>query len=121
MVAHHYTEANLTEQAIPYWLHAGQHALKRSANVEAERHLTSGLAQLTTLPDTPARAQQELAFQLALGPVLAATKGLGAVEGQRAYTRARELCEQTGETSRLVPVLLGLVRCYGHQGEVKNM
>jgi hypothetical protein len=31
LLAHHYTEAGLTEQAIPYWQRAGQHASERSA------------------------------------------------------------------------------------------
>ena len=35
LLAHHYTEAGLIEQAIPYWQQAGQRASQRSANVEA--------------------------------------------------------------------------------------
>src|SRR5438128_3103217 len=49
LVAQHYTEAGRTEQAIPYWQRAGQQALQRSANSEAVRHLTTGLALLATL------------------------------------------------------------------------
>ena len=75
LVAQHYTEAGLTEQAMPYWQRAGQQALQRSANLEAIQHLTNGLELLATLPETPARAQQELDLQLALGPALMATKG----------------------------------------------
>jgi len=71
LVAHHYTDAGLGAQAIPYWQRAGQQALERSANVEAVRHLTIGLGLLGPLPDTPVRAQQELDLQIALGPALA--------------------------------------------------
>ena len=60
LLAHHYTEAGLRAQAIPYWQQAGQRAVQRSANVEAISHLTKGLELLKTLPDTPERAQQEL-------------------------------------------------------------
>jgi len=35
LLAHHYTEAGLREQALPYWQQAGQRALQRSANLEA--------------------------------------------------------------------------------------
>ena len=35
LVAQHYTEAGLTEQAIAYWQKAGQRASQRSANAEA--------------------------------------------------------------------------------------
>ena len=72
---------------------------KRSA------HLTKGLEVLHTLPDTPERARQELGLQITLGPALLATKGLAAPEVERAYTRARELCQQVGETPQLFPVL----------------
>src|SRR5258706_9973583 len=43
LLAHHYTEAGRTEQAVDYWLKAGQRAMQRSAHVEAERHLRKGL------------------------------------------------------------------------------
>src|SRR5262249_55946943 len=75
LLAHHYTEAGLRAQAIPYRQRAGQQALQRSANLEAVRHLTLALELLTTLPETPARAQQELDAQIALGPALMATRG----------------------------------------------
>jgi predicted ATPase len=39
-------------------------------------------------------------------------KGFAAPEVERAYTRARELCQQVGEALQLVPVLLGLWRYY---------
>ena len=81
LLAHHYTEAGLREQAIAYWQRAGQQALQRSANLEAVQHLTTGLALLATLPETPARAQQELDLQIALGPALMATKGYGGPRG----------------------------------------
>ncbi|MCZ6875991.1 MAG: hypothetical protein O7G88_21080, partial [bacterium] len=60
MLAHHYTEAGLGEQAIPYWQRADLRANERSAYVEAIAHLTQGLAVLTTLPETPERLQREL-------------------------------------------------------------
>src|SRR5262249_1364539 len=56
LLAHHYTQAGLPAQALPYWQHAGQWALQRSANQEAFQHLTTGLTLLATLPETRARA-----------------------------------------------------------------
>jgi predicted ATPase len=75
LLAQHYTEANSPEQALPYWQRAGQRAIERSANVEAISHLMKGLEMLKILPDTPARTQQELELQLALGSVLRMVKG----------------------------------------------
>src|SRR5262249_49800469 len=110
LVAHHYTEAGLTEQAVTYWQRAGQQALERSANPEAVRHLTTGLELLATLPETPVRAQQELDLQLALGLALGATKGTTAPEVEQIYIRARALCAQIGETPQLFLTLQGLCR-----------
>src|SRR5262249_20553645 len=75
LVAHHYTEAGLNAQAVPYWQQAGEHATQRSAYVEAISHFTRGLEVLKTLRDTPERAKQELSLQLALGSAVSAVKG----------------------------------------------
>jgi predicted ATPase len=112
LLAHHYTEASLTAQAIPYWLQAGQRAIQRSAHLEAIAHLSQGLEGLRTLSDTLERAQQELSLQIALGQAWMAAKGQGVPAVERAYTRARELCQQVGETPELFPVLWGLWRFY---------
>jgi len=108
LVAHHYTEANLLAQALPYWRQAGQRAAQRSANVEAIAHLSKGLEVLNLLPDTPERIQQELTLQISLGGPLIAIKGYAAPEVEKTYTRAQELCRQIGETPQLFPVLRGL-------------
>ena len=47
LLAHHYTEAGLMEQAVPYWQRAGQQASDRSANLEAISHFTTGIELLT--------------------------------------------------------------------------
>jgi predicted ATPase len=116
LLAHHYTEAGFMTQAIPYWQRAGQQALQRSANPEAVRHLTTALELLATLPETPARAQQELDGQIALGPALMVTRGYAAPEVEQTYARARELCRQVGETPQLFPTLRGLCWFYRAQG-----
>src|SRR4029453_17138974 len=93
-----------------------QQALQRSANLEAVRHLTTALELLATLPETPARAQQELDGQIALGPALMVTRGYAAPEVEQTYARARELCRQVGETPQLFPTLRGLCWFYRAQG-----
>ena len=108
LLGHHYTEAGLLPQAIPYWQLAGRRATERSANLEAISQLTKGLELLKTLPHTPEHLQQELLLWTTLGPALMATKGFAAPEVERAYARARELCQQIGETPQLFPVLFGL-------------
>ena len=120
LLAHHYTEAGLAEPAVEYWQRAGKRSMERSADVEAAAHLTQGLAVLQTLPDTPARAQQELDMQVALGMALRDTKGLTAPEVGATYQRARELCRQVGETPQLFPVLEGLLLFYINRGELQT-
>jgi predicted ATPase len=80
------------------------------------RHLTTALALLAPLPETPARAQQELDLQLALGPALMTTKGTASPEVEQTYARARALCAQVGETPQLFPTLRGLWRFYQGRG-----
>ena len=108
LLAHHFTEAHLCEQAVPYWQQAGQRAIDRSAYPEAIRHLRMGLDCVQHLPDTPVRAEQELALLVALGVPLIATKGYGVAEVETLYSRAHSLVEQVGETPQLLPVLHGL-------------
>jgi predicted ATPase len=108
LIAHHYMEAGLGEQAIVFWQKAGQRAVARSANLEAIAHLTKGLEVLKTQPETPARDQQELVLQTTVGVPLIAIKGMAAPEVERAYARARQLCLQVGDTPQLFPTLFGL-------------
>ena len=51
---------------------------------------------------------------------LMATKGFAAPEVEQAYTRARELCQQVGETPQLFPVLFGLWAFYLGRGELQT-
>jgi TOMM system kinase/cyclase fusion protein len=120
LLAHHFTEAGLIRQALPYWQQAGERAVQHSAHTEAIRHLTKALELLGTLSETPERLRQELALQMALGAPLLATRGYAAREVGRTYARARELCGQMGDTSQLFPVLFGLWVFYYVQGSLQR-
>jgi predicted ATPase len=112
VLAHHYTEAGSYEPAVAYWQRAGQRAIAQSAHVEAIRHLTRGLEVLALLPESMQRAQQELDLQIALGQAIMAAKGFSSPESERIHLRARDLCQQLGDTARLFVVLYGLLRFY---------
>jgi predicted ATPase len=120
LLAHHYMGAGLSKQAIRYWQKAGERGIGRSAYVEAMSHLTRGLELLKTLPDSPERAELELVLQTILGPALIAIKGFAAPEVEKAYTRARELCQHAGETPQLFPVLWGLYVFYLIRAELQT-
>jgi DNA-binding winged helix-turn-helix (wHTH) protein/predicted ATPase len=115
-LALHFERGHEQARAVHYLRQAGENATRRSAHREAIALLTQGLALLAQLPETPARAQQELDLQLALGPALMATKGQSAPEVEQTYARARQLCAQVGETPQLFPTLWGLQRFYGNRG-----
>ena len=108
VLAYHYTEAGLVENALPYWLQAGQRAIQRSANLEAITYLRKALDLLPALPEGSLRDQQEIQLQITLGVPLLASKGYAAPEVEAAYSRANELCEKIGETPQLLPVIYGL-------------
>ena len=107
IVAHHFTEAGLVEPAIDYWLKAGQHAA-RSANAEAFNHLARGLELLPDIVDPTLRNKSELLLQTALGHSLWAIKGWSFDSVEHAYTRALQLCKESGFDEHVVPAAFGL-------------
>ena len=108
IVAHHFTEAGLAEPAIDYWLKAGQHAARRSANAEALNHLARGLELLPRIDDPTLRNKSELLLQTSLGHSLRATKGWSVDSVKRAYTRALQLCKESGFDEHTLPAVFGL-------------
>jgi class 3 adenylate cyclase/predicted ATPase len=120
LLAHHYTEAGLNEQAVSYWHMAGQRASERSAHVEAIAHLRQGLALLQTLPETPQRLQHEVDMHIALGVSLIAAKGYAAPDVGQTYLHAQRLCEHLEDPPRLIPVLRGLWNYYLVRAELQT-
>src|ERR1700719_1282179 len=108
IMAYHCGEAGYEEKAASYFVKAGHNSASRSANAEASGHLTRGLENLARLPETLERLRQELAFQLALGPVLMSLSGYHAPGVRRAYQRAKELAEQLGDDRARFAALWGL-------------
>jgi predicted ATPase len=94
LLARHCTEAALIEKAAGLWGKAGQRSLERSALVEAVEQLSRALAQITTLPATPALRREEIKFQVGLISPLLHVKGYAAPETRAAAERARLLIEQ---------------------------
>ena len=122
LLAQHYTQAGLTERAVPYWHAAADRALSRHANQEAVNHASRGLELLASLGETPARAKQELALALVLGAAKTFVTGPGSVD--KTYARARELARQVGNTSQLFPALAGMAYAQivnGHMHEARSL
>ena len=94
LLAHHFTEAGLTEAAIEWWGKAGQLSLERSALAEASAQLTRALDQIAALPATPALRRREIELQVALLSPLTHLKGYASTQTKKAIERARLLIEQ---------------------------
>ncbi|HKV55113.1 MAG TPA: adenylate/guanylate cyclase domain-containing protein [Candidatus Binataceae bacterium] len=120
LLAHHYTEAGSNEQAVRYWQRAGEQAVEHSAHVEAISHLNHGLELLKNFPPTPEHAAEELKVQITLGVAIGMIKGYASVEGQAVYERARELCEQVGDSQQLCQVLWALWRLHHVRAEFQQ-
>jgi tetratricopeptide (TPR) repeat protein len=107
-LAHHYDRGGNVRKAVEYIGRAGARAAAQVAHTEAIGYLTRAVELVGRLPDDAERAQRELEMQLALSASLHIAKGPATPERETALLRAQELCEQLGESTRLIEVLLGL-------------
>ena len=106
LLAHHFTEAGVTDKAIQYWLKAGQRSQEQSANVEAIKHFKRALELTMSLPASPQRDMQELNLKLPLSAVLMGVQGYAAPEVEPVQNRCIEICRQLGAGAPLFPVLI---------------
>jgi tetratricopeptide (TPR) repeat protein len=86
LLAHHFTQAGLTEAAIEWWRTAGQRSLARSALLEGAEQLKRALAQIATLPVTPDLRREEIKLEFAFANALALMGDF--VDGKEHYDRA---------------------------------
>ena len=100
-LAHHFTQAGLTEAAIEYWGKAGDQALRRSAFQEAISHLGKAIAdggqggECVRVSERRARtrAGQRLQLQTSYGKALMLSQGYASEEAKAAFAHARELAK----------------------------
>ena len=86
LLAHHFTQAGMTEAAIEWWGTAGQRSMARSALVEGAEQLRRALDQIATLPATPDLRREEIKLEVAFANALALTGD--PVDGKEHYDRA---------------------------------
>src|SRR6266446_1863810 len=108
LLAHHYAQAGLIDDAIAYGLRAGQRSAARSANEEAITHYTKALELLGTKSAGVERDRQELELLIALGVPTIAARGYMAPDVEGIYGRARDLCNNVTDTPHRFTVLRGL-------------
>jgi predicted ATPase len=118
LMAHHCAEAGLAEEAVRYWLKAGQQAVARSAMAEAVAQLQKGLDLVAVMPDGPSRLQLELDLRITLGPALTASRGYADPRVGETYVRARAIAEQLNLPDYLLPVLYGQWLFHNNRAEI---
>ena len=121
VVAHHFTEAGLTEVALEWWRKAGQQALKRSAYSEAIAHLGKAVAIADGLADKLDRTMDRLHLQIAYGRALRGSLGHSAHETVAAWTRARQFAADINDPVELAPIHSGLFNASLTHGELAPM
>jgi predicted ATPase/class 3 adenylate cyclase len=118
ILAHHYSEAGLKENAVRYWLQAGRKAAGRSANMESVAHLQSALQALEELAPSPARDQIELDILMTLGPAYIAIQGPAGRDASSVFSRARAVCERLGDVPEYLQVLFWITTGSVMRGEL---
>jgi class 3 adenylate cyclase/tetratricopeptide (TPR) repeat protein len=119
LVAYHFAEAGDQERASESWQRAGENSAAHAAFPESEEHFRHAISALALLPKSSRRTAREMQLQLAVGQVMAASRGYSAPETAGAYARARQLSESFDRD--LSPaVILGLWAVALTRGDLKG-
>ncbi|HEY0569507.1 MAG TPA: AAA family ATPase [Xanthobacteraceae bacterium] len=105
LLAHHFTEAGLTPQALDWWERAASRSAARYNNIEAVSQFNRALSLLTQLDSSAQRREFEL--RIALIEPLYAIHGYSGTEVEQNYARLLELGQHLGETRQLLRILWG--------------
>lgn len=108
VLAHRFDCGKEYRRAVRYLQLSATAAKGRAAPREGIQNLTKALQLLQMWPEGGERLGQELLLQLALGPMLMATRGYASVEVEHAFARAQELCQQLGNPPLLFPAIWGV-------------
>ena len=122
VLAHHFTQAGLSDAAIEWWGKAGDQALRRSAFQEAISHLGKAIEMADkaeqAAPGAAAAAansftsQRRLHLQTSYGQALLWSKGYADEEAKAAFTRAEELASGIEDPAERLKIYYG--QCLGN-------
>ena len=113
VLAHHFTQAGLTDAAIEWWGKAGDQALRRSAFQEAIAHLGKAIEMADKTGEGAPRAtavlsSQRLKLQTSYGQAMIHARGYSAPETTAAFARARELTAGIEDAAERFSIYYGL-------------
>ena len=101
LLAHHYTEAEVTDRALEFWRRAAERAAAGLAYVEALGHVDRAMKLISALPAGAERDERELAFLSIEGPSRMALDGWDSPSASRLYEAARAVAERLGRPAEL--------------------
>jgi len=105
LLAHHYTQAGLSEPAVEHWQAAAERAIGRSAYQEAIEQLDQALTQLANLPADEVRDKRELELHVMKCGPLFPVKGYASREAEETSARALALCRSVGDNDTFFPAM----------------
>jgi tetratricopeptide (TPR) repeat protein len=115
VLAHHFTQAGMTDAAIEWWGKAGDEALRRSAFQEAIAHLGKAIemadkSQDDTRPTTPAPGSvaKRLKLRTSYGLATAQFRGFASEETKAAFAKAQQLLTKIDDPSERFVTYYGL-------------
>ncbi|HTQ84128.1 MAG TPA: hypothetical protein VMI47_12765, partial [Pseudolabrys sp.] len=100
LLAQQFEGAGRVEQAIHYWRKAGDRDLRRFAMKESIAHYSHAFRLVTAMPETPLRAELELAVRLELGLAQQLLFGPTSKDWFLHYQRALELSQVLPQKGR---------------------
>jgi class 3 adenylate cyclase len=128
-LAHHFTQAGMTDAAIEWWGKAGDQALRRSAFQEAISHLGKAIEMADKVGDSAPRtaaavtttsATERLKLQTSYGQAMMLSRGFASEESKVAFARARQLGEQIGDADERFDTYYGLYISQSLRGELAS-
>jgi class 3 adenylate cyclase/tetratricopeptide (TPR) repeat protein len=120
-VAHHLTEAGKFDEAVDYWLAAGELSIETSGYIEALSNFSVALRLLRQLPSGPARHEREITTLLLAGPCQVQVLGPASNDVLETYSTAVEFCENHGTLEQRFKALWGLWFYRFMLGDVSKM
>ncbi len=120
-VAHHLTEAGKFDEAVDYWLAAGELSTETSGYIEALSNFSVALRLLQQLPSGTTRHEREIATLLLAGPCQVQALGPASDDVFETYSTAVALCENYGTLEQRFKALWGLWFYRFMVGDVSKM
>jgi class 3 adenylate cyclase/tetratricopeptide (TPR) repeat protein len=121
LIGHHYSQAGLAAQAIPYWQKAGEQSLKRAAFAEAINYFTQALSFLPewtseSTPDQQQRESGELRCALLLAMGQAQRRGGQPLKSRQTLLCAMEIAQALSSADLVSRVAYQQMRLRTHFG-----